>query len=365
MLGMQEYSVEIGGVSCTIDWAAPVCIPFFIGATIMDSIQSTDNTATFADIAGIFNLGLEPLIELSMLDGIRNTISTVKFTDEKDIVNALILNVTESYFTQSLPTVGTKLSNIVDPTRRTNFIDKSSPVPEVAQSLWNKLLSKIPGMSYFKPEYINAWGETEDKGNLALRIFQNFLSPGYVSSVEVSDIDSELKRLHNETGEKGIFPSIASKSIKCRNYTKHLKADEYVSYATLKGQTSADYINELIHSDGYKDLSDVQRSDVIKALYKFADAKAKTKLEYTYNELNAMYDGIITEEMYNRYSDKTKKAIAEEYFLDGFKKEINIEVNGGSVVDYYINAEIAKSGKKIKSSRSKQAKLDSIVAANK
>ena len=43
----------------------------------------------------------------------------------------------------------------------------------------------------------------------------------------------------------------------------------------------------------------------------------------------------VTEEMYKGYSDKVKKVIAEEYFLQKFKTVSRIERNGRSVVSYY------------------------------
>ena len=43
-----------------------------------------------------------------------------------------------------------------------------------------------------------------------------------------------------------------------------------------------------------------------------------------------------------KLSDKTKKALVEEYFFDKYKKVYNAERNGGSAVDYYIKNAIKK-----------------------
>ena len=337
LMGEQEYSVELFGISYTIDWAAPACIPFFMGVAINESMESEGNYNWEANLGKTALAGLEPIINLSMLSGIQETIASARYADGKEIVLSVVGNVIGSYFSQALPTIGGKIANTIDDTRRTNYIDKSSNMPILVQSAINTVKAKVPGLSMTRPEYVDAWGETQDKGNLALRIFQNFLSPGYVSSVEVTDIDNELKRLAGETGEQSVFPDRADKKFKFKNYTKYLSADEYVEYATMKGQMSADYINELIHSDGYSSLTDEQKVEVINNLYALANAKAKSRLYYTYDEINAMHDGKITEEMYNKYNDSTKRAVAEMHFLEDYKKPINMENNGYSAVDYYIS----------------------------
>ena len=338
MLGMQEYSIEIGGVSYTIDWAAPVCMPFFMGVTVMESFKEEGNADVFSSVVGALGAGLEPFINLSMLSGIQDTIATARYAEADEIIQSVALNIVDSYFSQMLPTIGGKINNLIDPMRRSNYIDKTSSVPEFVQSALNTLYSKVPGLSKYKAEYVDAWGEKQHKGNFVERFFQSFLSPGYASDVEVTEIDAEIKRLAKETGESSVFPDTAQKCIKFKGVTKYLTADEYEIYAVNKGQLSADYINELMHNEVYRKLTDEQRVKVIEKLYKFANAKAKAKLSYSYDEINAMHGGVISREKFNSYSRNVKKALVEEYFFADFKKVIIKEKNGGSAVDYFIQS---------------------------
>ena len=96
----------------------------------------------------------------------------------------------------------------------------------------------------------------------------------------------------------------------------------------------ADYIKEAIESEEYQKLNDEQKAEVITNLYAFSNAKAKAKLIYSYEELSVMNEGI-TEELYKGYSDKVKKAIAEEYFLQKLKTVSDRERDGYSAVNYY------------------------------
>lgn len=334
MLGKQDYSVEIGGISYTVDWMAPSSVPFFMGVSVMESILAEDNTAVFANVLEGLGIGINPIIELSMLNGVQGALETIRYSEPKELLPNLIINSAESYVLQMLPTLGTKFANLIDPVRRSNYIDKTSPIPEFLQSVANKAAAKIPFASKLKAEYINAWGEKENKGDFVTRLFQNFISPGYLSRVDIDKMEVEIKRLAKSTTNMSVFPDTAPKYIRFKNITKHLKRDEYEVYAMAKGQMSADYIKEAIESKEYQKLNDEQKAEVVTNLYAFANAKAKAKLIYSYEEISVMNEDV-TEEMYKGYSDKVKKVIAEEYFLQKFKTVSRIERNGRSVVGYY------------------------------
>ena len=336
LLGMQQYSVEIGDISYTIDWSAPVCIPFFMGSEFQAAWEKEDNNTALDTLLGALNAGLGPIVELSMLSGIRDTISSARYANETEALQAIMSSALSSYFTQGLPTIGGKLANIADGTRRSNYIDRSSDMPVFIQSAVNTVKSKVPFLSMTRPEYINSRGETEHTGFVE-RSIENLISPGYFSKAEITEIDNELLRLSDSTGSQAVFPTNAPKKLSFKKQIKYLSFEEYKKYATERGRSAAGYIREFIECREYKDMSDEDRVEVIQKLYKFADAKAKASLSYSYDELNAMHDGVITEEMFGNYSESTKKAAASEYFLSSFKKAAAYERNGGSAVEYYIN----------------------------
>lgn len=43
--GEQEYSLQFGDTSYTIDWAAPACIPFFIGVELQKMLSGENDIA--------------------------------------------------------------------------------------------------------------------------------------------------------------------------------------------------------------------------------------------------------------------------------------------------------------------------------
>lgn len=339
MLGKQEYALEIGGVSYTIDWMAPACMPFFMGVSIAESMRDEGNENFISSVANSLTSSIEPYINLSMLSGIRNTIATARYAEEKQIFSKVLGEMIGNYASQLLPAIGAKLANTIDGTRRSNYIDKTSMVPEFIQSAINTVLSKSPVASMLRPEYINAWGESENQGNFAKRFFQSFLSPGYVSSIEVDNVDVELKRLAKETSESGVFPKVAPKKIDFKGITKHLTAEEYVNYSTQKGQMSADFVSDAIKNPKYKQLDDSQKATVIKNLYSYANVKAKLKINYTSEEISQMYDKLSAKDKENATS---KKDAVKQTIIQSEKGAYNYEIDGGDVVEYYIEKELSK-----------------------
>lgn len=278
--GEQEYALQLFGKSYTIDWAAPACIPFFIGVETVNALREDDDDFKLSDITDAMWNSLEPVINLSMLSGVQSMIESVKYAAEDKSVISLAGNIAKSYFSQGLPTVLGKTARTLDSKRRSNYIDKNSQLSEFSQSAINTAKSKIPGLEATRPEYINAWGQAESNGNIAERIFGNFVSPGYYSDIEYSEMSKELLRLSKEVKSEdvNVFPKTAQKSFEVNSKTKYLTAEEYTKYAKAKGRYSYDYVSEFVNSSEYKKLTDEERAKVISNLYKYANAKAKTEV---------------------------------------------------------------------------------------
>ncbi|MBR4072838.1 MAG: hypothetical protein IKK24_02740, partial [Clostridia bacterium] len=289
--GEQEYAIRIGDTSYAIDWAAPVVIPFFIGVAINEMSEAESNETILSNLGGLATAGLEPIINLSMLSGIQETIAAARYADADEIIYKVAGNVVGSYFTQSLPTIGGKVANTVDDTRRSNYIDKTSNVPTWLQSAVNTVKAKVPVLSSTRPEYIDAWGENKHTGSFIRRFFQNFLSPGYISEISDGELEKEITRLVKSTGEASVIPDNAPKYFKFKKNTKNLNAEEYELYASLRGGKAAEYVYEAIASKNYVKLTDAQKAEVISNIYKYCNAYAKANLTYTYDEVNLMYDG--------------------------------------------------------------------------
>ena len=104
--GTQEYSIEICGHSYTVDWAAPVCLPFFTGAALYKELSESkgiDDISDVADIMGGLLNGLssisEPLFNLSMLDGVNSLLRTVSYSSDENAMGAIGQKIISNYIT--------------------------------------------------------------------------------------------------------------------------------------------------------------------------------------------------------------------------------------------------------------------------
>lgn len=309
-LGKQEYAVEVFGKSYTVDWAAPSNIPFFIGVEIINSARDSEDFSLSQLGNAVWN-SLEPITNLSMLSGMQSVIESAKYADSAQTLSAIATDAITSYGMQALPSLSGALGRTIDPTQRSWYIDKNDKVLDsTAQTIKNNIQSKVPGLSYTQIPKIDIWGREVSRGGTTERILENFVSPGYYSKIEVTETSEELKRIYKETGED-VFPSVAKKSFELDKKTKNLTADEYVTYAKAKGEYSYEYVQEFLKSKSYSKLTDDEKAYVIKGLYEYANAKAKTTV--------SNYD-----------------------LMKGYKTVTLWERNGKSAVDYYIYRAISK-----------------------
>ncbi|MBP3599614.1 MAG: hypothetical protein J6J30_00885, partial [Clostridia bacterium] len=313
MLGKQEYAVEFAGKSYTIDWAAPSCIPFFIGVEIINTINEGEDFS-FADVSNAVWNSLEPITNLSMLSGLQSVIESARYADSSQTLWAIAGDAITSYTMQGIPSVLGAVSRTIDPTQRAWYTDKNDKWRDsFTQSIDNNIKSKIPGLSYTQIPKIDAWGREVSRGKAGERILENFVSPGYYSEIEYNETNEELKRLFVKTGGN-VLPKTAAKSFKHNGETKQLTADEYVTYAKAKGEYSFDYIKEFMDSKAYSKLTDEERAEVIENLYEYSNAKAKC----------AVSD-------YDLLGENSK-----------YKTVTRWERNGNSAINYYISRAISK-----------------------
>ena len=280
--GEQEYSLQVFGKSYTLDWAAPSNIPFFLGVEFSKALEE-DNIG-LGEIADTILTALNPIIEMSMLQGIENTLSAVRYEQDAKSIEAIIKSSASSYISQSFPTVFGAIARTFDnKARDAYYTDKNSPIPSVIQELMGNVQSKVPGWENQLPERVNAWGEADTSG-FAERLFENFISPGYLSDINYSNVDNALLDLYEATGETSIFPSKPKKFINIygddgkKSKKVNLSAKQYEKFAKLKGQYSYDYVSEFVNGKLYDKLEPTLQVKVIEDLYSYANARAETEV---------------------------------------------------------------------------------------
>ena len=270
LLGKQSYALNLpGGYSITLDWMAPEAIPFFMGVELQNGIQEIKAGEKGKDVIwNALRRISDPMLEMSMLQGVNDLLDNLSYADNKFM--SVISTLATGYLTQFVPTIGGQIERSFEDRRYSTWIDRDSAVPSEIQYLLGKTFNKLPG-EYHQREYLNAWGEPEMTGNPALRIFSNFISPGYIKKEQGGEVEAELQRLYDN--DFNVFPTIEKTSTKING--EPMSMEQFNLLQSVKGQTMKDLYTQAINSDEYKELADADKADYLSKLEKYATVKGK------------------------------------------------------------------------------------------
>lgn len=275
-IGGQNFAFTIPGVgSYTLDWAAPVVMPLFVGGALYNDIVSrTDGEGVgLKDVGSAMIKITDPILEMSCMDSLQSALTS--FGNE-GLTSNIIISATESYLLQFVPTLSGQIARTIDDTKRSTYAPSDSKYTKTGESLGRQFRSKIPLASFKNEASVDVWGrERKQSGdNVVSRAAFNMLSPGsYAKSTETAT-DRELKRLYEESGESGVLPKMGNKYISFKADGKHSKtyyltAKEYTKYQKKYGQDNFKAVSELVRSNVYKSMSDEDKAKAVKEIYTY------------------------------------------------------------------------------------------------
>lgn len=281
LTGSQPYSVVLpDGTNFPVDWAAPASIPFFTGVQLYN--LASENGFQLQDIESAVTSITEPMLQMSMLQGVNDAIDDIKFSENNLI--QLSLTSIANYLTQGLTnTLLGQIERTAEEYRQTTYTDAESPVPSWFQRIIGKASAKTPGFDYNQLPYVDAWGQFENNGTTAQKIIENFFSPFYIDKSELDKVEMELQRVYNATdGEYSVFPEQIYPSTKVDG--EPLGGDDYVEYAQTRGQTSFDAVQTLINSSAYRSMTSNEKAEALEDVYSYAKAVAAESIGRQYSE---------------------------------------------------------------------------------
>lgn len=309
MTGHQPYSLELpNGVSYTLDWVTPGSIPLFMGVALEDARQ--EGGIELKDMEGALSSITDPMLEMSMLSGVNDLMEEKTYNDTNLIQRIATLGV--SYLTQIFTnTLIGQLERTAEDTRMTTYVDKENPLPNWLQRQIGKASAKIPGWDYQQVEYVDPWGQTERGAGAA----ENLLSPGYVSQVEVTDVEAELQRLAEGTGNTSVYPAAAEKSMEADGEKIYFTAEEYTKYAKALGENRAKYYGEIIKSALYKNAADEDKADLISKAEAYSKYLAKKEMSDKFSgtkEMQSLDEAVKGGTSFTAYYEQKAKEAAEK-----------------------------------------------------
>lgn len=282
MMGEQSYSVNIGGrdFNFTMDWAAPACIPFFIGVELANG---KEGDGTFGRVLDAFTQMSDPVFSMSMLQGVGQAFESSRGNQEINPIYRIIGNSSESYLSQYIPTLFGQIARItasedldVTPTA------KSATEREIQNFLF-RMASKIPGLNemVLQPK-VDAFGKTDRKENLsdyALSIAQNMLLPGSLKARRNDSTTDELEALmrsvDGSSGRKIIPDKSTNLNVKFGDDDMRMSVEERTAYRKTKGAEVQNGLQNLFNSSEYRRMSDDEKVKAISDVYSKAERSAK------------------------------------------------------------------------------------------
>lgn len=265
-LGHQDYALELGGRSYTLDWAVPAAIPLFAGAALVEGGMDFGGL-----MDAVSNIG-DVVLETSMLSTFNKIIRSIGHAD--DLIASAVGRVASSYASQFLPTVVGKIASALDDTVRESYVERGiSQIERDAKYFGQTVLRKTPFAREAMQPSIDMWGEEVSNGDPLLRIIQNTVSPSTVKEIKNDAVTQEVWRLYEATGEG--LPSAAEKSFVVNGERKYLTGEEYTEYAKVMGQTRRQVLEPLLKSKGYQKLSDADKAKAVGYAYEYAKVKGK------------------------------------------------------------------------------------------
>lgn len=280
-MGQQEYAINIGGKSYTIDWASPAVVPLAMGGELYEALHQKydDDETAFNQAMATVSRMFDPMLNMTMLSGIGSTVTSAAYNKSNPLFG-IASNVATNFGGQFVPTLFGQVARTVDNTRRTTYADKNSPVPSSVQKFLQRQANKIPGLSQNQPAYTDVWGREQKNGpdNVFARAAYNFFSPGYLADAKSTQTEKALKELYQATGDNSVLPSKPQKYYKTEDGTKKfLTAQEYSTLASEGGKIALDALGKLTKSEAYKGMTNDEKIEAVSDVYKYAKAVAANK----------------------------------------------------------------------------------------
>ena len=276
--GNQDYSIRIPGTDTwlSISFLAPEAIPMLVGANIAEQMMegNADESTMEIGLKAISKIS-DPMLVLSMLSGINDLLESVEYSQQNG-VGTLVSNAVWSYATQYVPSLLRQAEAATDNTRRSIYTDKNAAMPDSFQYPLGKLSQAIPSVDLYQIPYVDRWGRMENNYDSRIgNAFAQFFNPAYVSEINTSEMEKELQRLYDATGDTAVLPREMPKKVTVDGVDYNFTGDQYVDYATLRGQYAYDALEEMVSSTAYRKLSDEQKLDAVTKVYDEAADIAK------------------------------------------------------------------------------------------
>lgn len=267
--GDQTYSFKFGNASIDMSAIAPATIPLFMGAALQEAV-ARKNDGEGVDLSAITDVlagTLNPFMEMSFMASLNSALKNYNNDGIGGALGSTIMTSVQNYGSQYLPTLGGKVAQFLDPTRRTTKSDATSPIGGNLDYYGRSLLKKVPGAEALLQPDVNVWGRTDTKdsfGAWALDFANKFILSTNVKITNRDAVDNELIRVVESTGNVDFLPSDGSKSFTVKGQKYTMNAKQYTQFSQERGQAAYAALKDVMVSSAYQSATDEEKASMLK-----------------------------------------------------------------------------------------------------
>lgn len=313
-LGVNSYSIKIGDMSFTYDWAQPIAAPLSIMANIVQ--KDKEDASTLETIISSLDTAGNILLEQSFMESINTALSNN---------DGLATGIEEAILdlpARAIPTLMKQIVDLTDDTQRTSF-EYDKPI----QSMINSIKAKIPGLSQTLAPSVDTMGREIQRYGGNNNIFNVFLNPANVSTENISESAEEIYRLYKETGKTDIMPRVAPYYINKDGEKITLDSNTRAEYQKTSGQIIEDNVKKLLEMSEYNSLSDEKKANIINDIVNYSYSIAQNevldvelsdtyKKAYEYSKIGDISDYYTFQNNIDDTDSNTKRESIKNYLIN-------------------------------------------------
>ena len=313
-LGVNSYSIKIGDMSFTYDWAQPIAAPLSIMANIVQ--KDKEDASALETIVSSLDTAGNILLEQSFMESINTALSNN---------DGLATGIEEAILdlpARAIPTFMKQIVDLTDSTQRTSF-EYDKPI----QSMINSVKAKIPGLSKTLAPSVDTMGREIQRYGGKNNIFNVFLNPANVSTENISESAEEIYRLYKETGETNIMPRVAPYYINQDGEKITLDSNTRAEYQKASGKIIEDNVKNLLDMKEYQNMSDEKKASVIKDIVNYSYSIAQNevlglelsdtyKKAYEYSKIGDISDYYTFQNNIDDTDSNTKRESIKNYLIN-------------------------------------------------
>ena len=256
LLGGQNYSINIGDGTYTIDFLSPAALPLFMGGKVYETVVSLmdgDEIKATEFLLDVMQGVAEPMFAQTMLEGVDGAFEAISRDSAYDDTAgasfmALVNYCAENWVQQFVPSVFGAVARTTDDTVR-GYYNGPGEDKGLLGSLMVGLQKKDPRGIQRTPAKLDMWGQPIESGSLGERLIENFISPGYY---EENTTDKATLAIYefaddNDIPYTEILPKEVPKYFTAPNGDRiNLTAEEYEIYAGIIGEARKEAVKKYL-----------------------------------------------------------------------------------------------------------------------